>query len=83
MTEIKKPNRQNIFESDIIQDLFVLDILEKIAYDWKRAYGVKTYNRENFEEFVTNDFMQWIELGIGSFCDEEFGFDECEGGKQE
>lgn len=77
MTEIKKPNRQNIFESDIIQDLFVLDILEKIAYDWKRAYGVKTYNRENFEEFVANDLMQWIELGVGNFCDEEFGFDEC------
>ena len=77
MTEIKKPNRQNIFESDIIQDLFVLDIFEKIAYDWKRAYGVKTYNRENFEEFVINDFMQWIELGLGEFCDEEFGFDEC------
>ena len=77
MTEIKKPNRQNIFESDIIQDLFVLDILEKIAYDWKRAYGVKTYNRENFEEFVTNDFMQQIEFALESFCDEEFEFDEC------
>lgn len=77
MTEIKKPNRQNIFESDIIQDLFVLDILEKIAYDWKRAYGVKTFNRENFEEFVANDFVQWIELELGEFCDEEFGFDEC------
>ena len=77
MTEIKKPNRQNIFESDIIQDLFVLDILEKIAYDWKRAYGVKTYNRENFEEFVINDFMQWIEFALETFCDEEFGFDEC------
>ena len=77
MAEIKKPNRQNIFESDIIQDLFVLDILEKIAYDWKRAYGVKTYNRENFEEFVTNDFMQQIEFALESFCDEEFEFDEC------
>lgn len=77
MTEIKKPNRQNIFESDIVQDLFVLDILEKIAHDWKRAYGVKTYNRENFEEFVANDFMQWMEFGLGEFCDEEFGFDEC------
>lgn len=77
MTEIKKPNRQNIFESHITQDLFVLDILEKIAHDWKRAYGVKTYNRENFEEFVTNDFMQQIEFALGIFCDEEFGFDEC------
>ena len=77
MTEIKKPNHQNIFDSHIAQDLFVLDILEKIAYDWKRAYGVQTFNRENFEEFVTNDFMQWIELGLEEFCDEEFGFDEC------
>ena len=77
MTEIKKPNRQNIFESDSIQDLFVLDILEKIAYDWKRAYGVKTFNRENFEEFVTNEFMQRIEFELESFCDEEFEFDEC------
>lgn len=77
MTEIKKPNRQNIFESDITQDLFVLDIFEKIAHDWKRAYGVKIYNRENFEEFITNDFMEWIELRLGEFCDEEFEFDEC------
>ena len=77
MTEIKKPNHHNIFDSHITQDLFVLDILEKIAYDWKRAYGVKTFNRENFEEFVANDFMQWIELGLGEFCDEEFESDEC------
>ena len=77
MTEIKKPNHQNIFDSHIAQDLFVLDILEKIAHDWVRAYGVKTFNRENFEEFVTDDFMQWIELELKEFCDEEFGFDEC------
>ena len=49
MAEIKKPNHQNIFDSYIAQDLFVLDILEKIAHDWVRAYGVKTFNRENFE----------------------------------
>ena len=77
MTEIKNLNHQNIFDSCIAQDLFVLDILEKIAYDWKRAYGVKTFNRENFEEFVANDFMQWIELALGEFCDKEFEFDEC------
>ena len=77
MTEIKKPNHNNIFDSHIAQDLFVLDILEKIAHDWLRAYGVKTFNRENFEEFVANDFMQWIEFGLEEFCDEEFGFDEC------
>ena len=77
MTEIKKPNRHNIFDSHTTQDIFVLDILEKIAYDWKRAYGVKTYNRENFEEFVANDFMRWIELGLGEFCEEEFESDEC------
>ena len=33
MTEIKKPNHQNIFDSHIAQDLFVLDIFEKIAYE--------------------------------------------------
>ena len=77
MTEIKKPNHQNIFDNNITQDLFVLDILEKIAYDWKTAHRKQTFNRENFEEFVTNDFMQWIELGLEEFCDEEFEFDEC------
>lgn len=30
MTEIKKPNHHNIFDSDIIQDIFVLDIFEKL-----------------------------------------------------
>ena len=77
MTEIKKTNHHNIFDSHTTQDLFVLDILEKIAYDWKRAYGVQTFNRENFEEFIANEFTQWIELELGEFCDEEFESDEC------
>lgn len=77
MTEIKKPNHQNIFESFIAQDIFVLDIFEKIANDWKISHRKQTFNRENFEEFIANDFMQWIELELEEFCDEEFGFDEC------
>ena len=77
MTESKKPNHQNIFESYIAQDIFVLDIFEKIANDWKTTDRAGTFNRENFEEFIANDFMQWIELGLGEFCDEEFEFDEC------
>lgn len=76
MTETKNPNHQNIFDSYIAKDIFMLDIFEKIAYDWKRSYRVKTFNRENFEEFVANDFMQWIELELEEFCDEEFGFNE-------
>ena len=83
MTESKKPNHQNIFESYIAQDIFMLDIFEKIAHDWKTSHRKQTFNRENFEEFVTDDFMQWIELELEEFCDEEFGFDECEDGEQE
>ena len=77
MEENKKVNHQNIFESFLAHDIFVLDILEKIAYDWKTSRRKQTFNRENFEEFVTDDFMCWIELELKEFCDDEFGFDDC------
>lgn len=73
MEETKKVNHQNIFESFLAQDIFILDILEKIAHDWKTSHKANSYNREKFEDFVTEDFMQWIELELEEFCDDEFG----------
>lgn len=78
MEETKKVNHQNIFESFLAQDIFVLDILEKIANDWKTSCKANSYNREKFEDFVTDDFMQWIELELEEFCDDEFGEGEQE-----
>lgn len=48
MSEKKKVDHTNIFDSWLAQDVFVSDILEKIANDWKRANRME-FNRENFE----------------------------------
>lgn len=68
----KKVDHTNIFESWLAQDVFVSDILEKIADDWKRANRVE-FNRENFEEFVFEEFPCWMESGLLEFLEEEFG----------
>lgn len=72
MSEKKKVDHTNIFDSWLAQDVFVSDILEKIANDWKRANRME-FNRENFEEFVFEDLPCWIENGLQGFLDEEFG----------
>lgn len=58
MSEKKKVDHTNIFDSWLAQDVFVSDILEKIANDWKRANRME-FNRENFEEFVFEDLPCW------------------------
>lgn len=67
----RQVNHNNIFESYIAQDIFVLDILDKIASDMKQAER-KTFTRENFEEFIFDEFMQWIELGLQTYVEEEW-----------
>ena len=67
----------NIFESFIAQDVFVLDVLEKIANDWKKARRIE-FNRENFTDFVYDDLPCWLENGLQDFLDEEFGESEDE-----
>lgn len=78
MSSEKKVDHTNVFESYIAQDVFVLDILEKIADDWKRSHKADSFNRNNFEEFICNEFVEWLDVGMWSFCDEEFGEEEDE-----
>lgn len=59
----KQINHNNIFESYIAQDIFVLDILDKIASDMKQTER-KDFTQENFKDFISDEFMQWIELGL-------------------
>ena len=68
----KKVNHNNVFESYIAQDILILDILEKIANDWKEA-GREDFDRETFEEFIIDDFTHWLECGLQDFLDAEFG----------
>lgn len=63
MSEKKKVDHTNIFDSWLAQYVFVSDILEKIANDWKRANRME-FNRENFEEFVFEDLPCWRIAGI-------------------
>ena len=70
----KKVDHTNIFESWVAQDVFVADILEKIATDWKRVkIKHSEFNRENLEEFLYEEFPCWIECGLQDFLDDEFG----------
>lgn len=67
-----KVNHNNIFESYIAQDLFILDIIDKIASDWKEA-GRQEFTRDNFEDFIFEEFSGWMELGLQEYLEEEFG----------
>lgn len=76
--ENKTVDHRNIFESYLAQDIFIMDIIEKVVADWKltkRKEG--TFNRENLEDFFFDDFQQWVELGVQEWCDEEFGLEDC------
>lgn len=63
----------NIFENYMAQDVFILDILEKIAEDWKQSHNKDSFNRDNFEEFVLVDLPAWFETALDDFNEEEFG----------
>lgn len=67
-----KVNHNNIFESYIAQDLFILDIIDRIASDWKEA-DRQEFTRDNFEDFIFEDFSNWMELGLQEYSEEEFG----------
>lgn len=72
---INECDHTNIFESYIARDIFVLDILDKIANDMKRTER-KEFTKDNFEDFVADEFLQWLELGVQTYIEEEWGVDE-------
>lgn len=75
--ENKTIDHTNIFESYLERDIFMMDIIDKVVRDWKRAKRKQsTFNRENLEDFFFDEFQQWIELGVEEWCDEEFGLEE-------
>lgn len=67
----------NVFKDHMVRDVFLLDVLEKIAYDWKES-DQETYTRDNFEEFVDFDLQVWFLNVIDDFLDEEFGEEDDE-----
>lgn len=77
MSEKRKVDHTNIFDSWLAQDVFVSGILERIANDWKKARRIE-FNRENFEEFIFDEFTCWLENGLQEFLDTEFGEEEDE-----
>lgn len=75
--ESKTVDHNNIFESYLAQDIFIMDVIDKVVNDWKRTKRKEsTFNRENLEDFFFDDFQQWIELGLAEWCDEEWGEEE-------
>lgn len=75
--ENKTVDHDNIFESYLARDIFIMDIIEKVVNDWKRTKRKDgTFNRENLEDFLFDEFHNWFELGAREWCDAEFGLEE-------
>lgn len=75
--ENKTVYHHTIFESYLAQDIFIMDIIEKVVNDWKQTKRKEgTLNRENLEDFFFDEFQQWLELGLQEWCDEEWGLEE-------
>ena len=48
----EKVDHNNIFESYLARDIFIMDIIEKVIADWKRTKRKEgTFTRENLEDF--------------------------------
>ena len=67
----------NVFKDPMVRDVFLLDVLEKIAYDWKES-DQETYTRDNFEEFVDFELPVWFLDVLNDFLDDEFGEEDDE-----
>lgn len=66
----------NIFKNIFADDLFKLDIIEKVYLDWKNSRKNKDIvNRENAEDMLYEYFSQF-DFAIDEFLDEEFEEDE-------
>jgi hypothetical protein len=73
----EKVDHNNIFESYLARDIFIMDIIEKVIADWKRTKRKEgTFTRENLEDFFFDEFQNWFESGVQEWCDAEFGLEE-------
>lgn len=68
----------NLFENSLVLDVFVLDVLEKIANDWKNSCHKESYTRDEFEQFVINELPIWFMDNLEDFLNEEFGEEDDE-----
>ena len=56
--ENKTVDNNNIFESYLARDIFIMNIIEKVVNDWKRTKWKKgTFNRKNLEDFLFDGFQ--------------------------
>lgn len=69
----------NLFENSLVLDVFVLDVLEKVANDWKNSCHKESYNRDEFEQFVVNELPMWFTENLEDFLEEEFGEEDWSG----
>lgn len=77
MSNVKSVNHNNVFESYLAQDVFMMDVIEKIIHDWKTANRkMPEFNRENLEDFFFDEFHQWVEMSMTEWCDEEWEDEE-------
>ena len=68
----EKVDHNNIFESYLARDIFIMDIIEKVIADWKRTKRKEgTFTRENLEDFFFDEFQNWFESGVQEWYDAE------------
>lgn len=72
MAEKRAVDHTNVFESYLAQDVFMLDIIEKVVHDWKNSPRKGELTRDRLEDFFYDEFQQWIGCNLEDYLNEEF-----------
>lgn len=79
MVEKREVDYTNVFESYIAQEVFMMDVIEKIVNDWKRSSRKSNPTRKELEDFFYDEFTnEWIGYSVETWLDEEFENDDDE-----
>ena len=73
MAEKRAVDHTNVFESYLAQEVFMMDIIDKIVDDWKRTDRKSNPTREELEDCFYDTFIhEWIGYSVENWLDEEF-----------
>ena len=73
MADKREVDHTNVFESYIAQEVFMMDVIEKIVNDWRRSERKSNPTREELEDFFYDEFIhEWIGYSVETWLDEEF-----------
>ena len=62
----------NIFNSWIDRDIFVGNIIEKVALDWINSPNKRDISKDGLRDFFYEEFQEWICMWLEDWLNEEF-----------